>query len=283
MPLPYSEPLAPLQPKQDSYGFRELALFRTYTRETLRAAFGIEAPAFDPSRVIKTWFDSTADTSDPANVVVYKVIVPDQKGQWNLRQMVLPAGEAATLNLPGAVQYPTYVIAPTSAYRGVNSGIWPITLSLRSEAAALLEELGLGELELVDEGVGTVFPVIYGDDPRRQWFFTYQNEVHNVGSLLASRNAAGVGSPGHWLVGDKVEWVADPSAPTGLQDPRPPREVPVRDLLPNEKISMTLMGPVIVRTDRLQAQAEASGQFTEADRLTLKEIQRLLQQLVPRG
>jgi len=43
------------------------------------------------------------------------------------------------------------------------------------------------------------------------------------------------------------------------------------------------MGPVIVRTDRLQAQAEASGQFTETDRLTLKEIQRLIQQLSQKG
>jgi hypothetical protein len=276
----HSEPIAPLQPKQDPYGFRELALFNTYTRESLRATFGIEAQAFDPSRLIKAWFDSTADTSDPANVVVYKVFAPDQNGQWGVRQMVLPAREAATLNLPGTVQYPAYVIAPTTAYRGVNSGIWPITLSLRTDAEALLKELGLSEVELVDEGVGTVFPVMYGDDARRQWFFVYKNEVHNVGSLLASRNAAGIGSPGHWSVGETVEWIPDPPAPTGLQDSRPPREVPVRDMLANERISMTLMGPVIVRTDRLQ---EASGQFTETDRLTLKEIQQLVQQLAQKG
>jgi hypothetical protein len=236
-------------------------------------------PAFDPARVIKTWFDSTADTSDDANVVVYKVFVPDAKGQWGVRQRVLPAREAATLNLPGAVQYPAYVIAPTRAYRGVNSGIWPITLSLRTEADGLLQELGLAGLALSDEGVGSSFPVIYGDDPRRQWFFIYKDEVHNVGSLLASKNAAGIGSPGHWAIGEKVAWVPDPPAPTGLLDARPSREVPARDLLPNERVAMTLMGPVIQRMDRLQAQAEASGQFTEMDRLSLKEIQRLVQQL----
>ncbi|MEO5924840.1 MAG: hypothetical protein ABIR70_13555 [Bryobacteraceae bacterium] len=284
MPIPRSEPVVPIQPKQDSYGFRELALFQTYTREGIRADYGVEIPAFDPTRVIKTWFDSTVDTSDPANIVIYKVIAQDAKGQWSVRQMVMPAREAATLNLPGVILYPSYVIAPTKAARGVNSGIWPETLSLRSEGLALLGELGLSNLQLFDEGEGSVFPVVYGDDePRRQWFFVYKGEVHGVGGLLGIKNAKGIGYPGHWAVGETIDWVPDPEPPTGLKDARPPREVPVRDLLPNEKIAMTLMGPIIVRTDRMQAQAEASGQFTEMDRQTLKEIQRLVQQLAPKG
>jgi len=283
MPIPRSEPAVPAQPKQDAYGFADLALFKTYTRESLRTAFGAEAPPFDPARQIKAWFDSTADISDPANVVVYKVAAPDAQGQWALRQVVMPAREAATLNLPGYVQYPPYVIAPTKAARGVSSGIWPDTLSLRSEADALLEELGLSGVQLLDEGVGSAFPVIYGDEPRRQWFFVYKGQVRSIAGLLINKNARGVGAPGHWSVGDTIEWIPDPPAPTGLQDTRPPRQVPVRDLLPNEKISMTLMGPVVVRTDLQQALAESASQFTETDRLTLKEIQRLLQQLVPKG
>ncbi len=282
MPIPRSEPTVPAQPKLDSYGFRELALFKTYTRESIRAAYGVEVPAFDPSRVIKAWFDSTVDTSDPSNVVIYRTIAPDAKGQWGVRQLVMPASEAATLNLPGVVQYPPYVVAPTKAARGVNSGIWPETLSLRSEAEALLAELGLSSLELFDEGEGSVFPVIYGDEPRRQWFFVDKGEVHSIGGLLGNKNAKGIGYPGHWVVGDSVEWVFDPPAPTGLQDARPPREVPVRDLLSNEKVAMTMMGPVIVRTDRAQAQAEASGQFTDADRQVLKDIQRMLQLQQPK-
>jgi hypothetical protein len=283
MSVPRSEPIVPAQPTLDSYGFLELSLFRTYTRESIRAAYGVEVPAFDPSRPIKTWFDSTFEDSDPADLVIYKIFAQDSKGQWGARQLVLPAGEAATLNLPGVVRYPPYVVGPTKAARGTNSAIWPETLSLRSEAESMLAELGLSSLELFDEGEGSVFPVNYGDEPRRQWFFVYKGEVHSIGGLLGAKNAKGIGYPGHWLVGDTIEWIADPPAPTGLQDTRPPREVPVRDLLPNERITMALMGPVIVRTDRLQAQAEASGQFTASDRQTLKDIQRMLQQSMPKA
>ena len=50
--------------------------------------------------------------------------------------------------------------------------------------------------------------------------------------------------------------------------------MPVRDLLPNERIGMTLMSPTLLRLDR---QPETAGQFTEADRRVLLDIQRLLQ------
>ena len=272
MTIPFSQPVIPAQPNKDSYGFSEIALFKTYTRESFRAAFGVEAPAFDPSRVIKTWFDSNADTSDAANVVVYKVAAADAKGNWSLRQMVIPAVEAATVNLPGAISYPEYVIAPSRAARAGVSPIWPVNLSLESEARTLLAELGLPGLPLVDEGIGTVFPINYADDPRRVWNFVYKGVGYNVGTLIASKFRNGVGAPGHWMVSDTIEWIAAPPAPTGAGDQRPPREIPVRDLLPNEKIGMTLMGPTILRTDRQQAAAEASGQFTEADRALLRQI-----------
>jgi hypothetical protein len=280
MTIPHSEPVVPAQPKQYSYGFGDLALFKTFTRESFRAAFGTEAPPYDPSRLIKTWFDTTVDTSDAANIVVYKVISADSKGQWGVRQMVMPAREAATVNLPGAVSYPEYVIVPTKAARGGVTGIWPSTLSLLSEAQSLLRELDLENVELKDEGEGSSLPVIYGDEPRRQWFFFYKGSTYSVGELLASKYRNGVGAPGRWVVEDTIQWLADPPAPTGLKDTRAPREIPVRDLLANEKIAMTLMGPVLVRAD---SPLDPSSQFTQADRSTLQEIQRLLLQLVSKG
>jgi hypothetical protein len=280
MTVPHSEPLVPAQPKQPSYGFSELALFKNYTRDSFRAAFGVEAPAFDPARLIKTWFDSTADASDPANIVIYKTISSDAKGQWGIRQLVMPAREAATLNLPGSVSYPEYVIAPTKAARGGVTGIWPVTLSLLSEAEALLEELGLKEVELRDEGATSSLPVYYGDEPRRQWFFGYKGSTYGIGELLASKHRNGIGAPGHWSVGDAIAWIADPPAPTGLNDTRVPREMPVRELLANERISMTLMGPTVLRTD---LQTESTGQFTDGDRAVLREIQRFVQQLAQKG
>lgn len=267
MTIPRSLPVIPAQPNQVSYGFSELNLFKTYTRDTYRDAFGAEAPAYDPSRLTKTWFDSSADTSDPANLAIYKVISGGQ-----VRQVVMPAAEAATVNLPGSIRYPEYIIAPTTAARGGVTGIWPVTLSLLADAEALLQELGLAEVELYDEGAGSVFAVVYGDEPRRIWTFRYKGQPYGVGDLLASKHRNGIGAPGHWSVGEAIEWIADPPAPTGANDTRPPREVPVRGLLANEKIVNGLMGPMIVRTDKQQESAQAGGVFTEEDRRVLREI-----------
>src|SRR5215471_15393890 len=100
MTTPVSRPVPPVEPNQLAYGISQLALFTSYTRASYLAAFGVQAPAWDPSRVRKTWFDSTVDTSDPSNVAVYKIIAPDQTGNWGIRQMVIPATEAASVNLP---------------------------------------------------------------------------------------------------------------------------------------------------------------------------------------
>jgi hypothetical protein len=276
MSLPYSAPVAPPQPQLDSYGFHELALFKTYTRESLRQQFGVEAPAFDSTRPIKTWFDSAADVVEDDNVAVYKVVV-ESEGQTRLRQVVMSAREAATLNLPGSVSYPEYKIAPSKARRGSLPDVWPAMLSLRSEAEALLHELAALGLDvtaeaLVDEGLGGALPVHYGDDPRRLWVFPFRGQGYNVGSLLASKYRNGLGAPGRWSIGVGIEWLADSPGPTGEGDTRPPREMPVRDLLPNEKIVRGMMSSLIVRTDREQATEEAAGRFTAADRTILREI-----------
>jgi hypothetical protein len=274
MTTPFSRPVSPAQPDLDSYGFSELALFKSYTRESYRSAFGVEAPSFDPARLIKTWFDSMADTSDSDNVSTYKVF-QQTNGQWAVKQLVLPSHEAATLNLPGAIEYSKYEVAPTNATYVSD----PILLSLRAEAEGLIEEIGLSGVELIDEADSMrYYTVDYRDDPRRIWSFSYKGGLYNVGSLLANRNHFGVGWPGHWEVGSTIRWLADPPAPTGLDDRRAPRPMPVRDLLPNEEVDATLFGgPQIIRTDRQQKKAEASGQFTDADRSLLREILRLLQ------
>lgn len=114
---PVSLPVVPPQPDREAYGFAELALFQTYTRETYRAAFGVQAPPWNPARPSKYWFDSTADASAAANVAAYKIFAVDSTGIWAIRQLVLPAAEAVAINLPGLVTYPPYVIAPTDATR----------------------------------------------------------------------------------------------------------------------------------------------------------------------
>src|SRR5690349_20763739 len=91
MGTPVSRPVIPAQPNLLAYGTSQLSLFESYTRESYLAAFGVQAPAWDPSRVRKAWFDSTVDASDPANVAVYKIFAPDASGVWGFRQMAMPA------------------------------------------------------------------------------------------------------------------------------------------------------------------------------------------------
>jgi hypothetical protein len=268
---PVSQPLAPPQPNTEFYNIQDLALFQAYSRESYRAAFGVEAAAYDASRVLKSWFDSTVDISDPGNVAVYRVVAQDQSGNGILRQMVMPAQEAATVNLPGAIRYPPYVVAPTLATRG-GSILNPIYLSLENDAQALLTQLGGSNLQQEDL---PSFPASYpSDELRRPWYFLLDGQTVNVGALLLTRNAQGVGAPGHWDVSSpQPVWVPDPPAPTGADDTRPPRGMPVRDLLPNEQLYSGVMGILgVVRTDLQNAANEASGQFTPDDRAMLRMI-----------
>jgi hypothetical protein len=266
-----SPPVVSAQPNTEFYNIQDLALFKAYSRDTYRAAFGVEAAPYDPSRVGKSWFDSTVDVADPSNVAVYRVVAQDQNGNGILRQMVMPAQEAATVNLPGAIQYPPYVVAPTLATRG-GSTLNAIYLSLESDAQELMTQLsgtGLQQEQLPS------YPASYpSDEPRRQWYFLAQGQPVNVGALLFTRNAQGVGAPGHWDVSSpQPVWVPNPPAPTGEDDTRAPRAMPVRDLLPNEQLYTGMMGILgVVRTDLKKTADEASGVFTPDDRAMLRMI-----------
>jgi hypothetical protein len=278
MSNPVSHPVVPAQPGTEFFAIQDLALFKSYSRESYRAAFGVEAPAYDPVRRRKSWFDSTVDVSDPDNVAIYRIAAQDQNGNGILRQMVMPAQEAAAVNLPGAIQYPPYVVTPTRATRG-GSSLNAIYLSLESDAQALMKELGGDNLQ--QEELPS-FPADYpSDEPRRPWNFLIQGRPVNVGSLLLSRNAQGVGAPGHWDVSAaEPVWVPNPPGPTGADDVRPPREMPIRDLLPNEKLYLGLLGIVgVVRTDLQSAEDEASGKFTAEDRATLRMIYQTVNKL----
>jgi len=219
MSNPQSIPLAPPQPDLQVYGVQELGLFDTYTRDTYQTAFEIQPAAWDPTRLTKTWFDSTVDTSNPANIVAYEVVASGPNNSWVIAPMSMPATEAATVNLTGAVTYPPYLVAPTDATRG-GSTINPVYLSLQSHAMAFQAQFG-GTM-LIDEGATPVFPVLYPpDEPRRLWDIVMSGTAVNVGALLLAMNANGVGSPGAWdTTGGQPVWVPAPPAPTGSNDTR---------------------------------------------------------------
>ncbi len=278
MSNPVSQPVVPPQPNLIAYGVQDLALFKTYTRDSYQAAFGVAAPPWNPARVRKTWFDSTVNASDPSNVAAYKIAAQDPVNGWTLKQMVIPAQEAATVNLPGAIVYPPYTVATTDATRG-GSPINPNYLSMESEARAFMASLGA--TALVEDGNTAMFPVVYPpNEPRRMWAIVVNGRLENVGNLLLNLNSKGVGAPGKWTATPLgLVWVPAADAPTGFDDTRPPREMPVRDLLPNEKFQMGLMGASVVRTDLQQQQAEQQGQFTPDDRATLQQIYQIVNKL----
>jgi len=218
------------------------------------------------------------DLSGPDNVAVYRIVTQDQKGNGTLRQIVMPAQEAASVNLPGAIQYPPYIVTPTRATRG-GSSLNAIYLSLESDAQALMKELGGDKLQVEEL---PSFPVVYpNEEPRRQWYFLVRGQPVNVGSLLLARNAQGVGAPGHWDVSTpEPAWVPDPPAPTGVDDTRSSWEMPVRDLARNEALYTGLMGILgVVRTDLQKTDDEASGRFTADDRATLRMIYQAISKL----
>ena len=211
-------------------------------------------------------------------MAVYHIAAQDQNGNGIVQQVVMPAQEAATVNLPGAILYPPYIVAPTIATRG-GSGLNPIYLSLESDAQALMTALGGDTLQQEDL---PSFPATYpSDELRRLWDFMVQGRAVNAGSLLLARNAQGVGSPGHWDVSSaEPVWVPDPPGPTGADDTRPPRDMPIRDLLANEKLYTVLMGILgVERTDLEQSADEASGKFTPDDRATLRLIYQAVSKL----
>jgi len=275
MNTPVSIPVIPQEPNQEVYSIQDLALFQTFTRDTYLSTFGVQAPPWDPTRLTKTWFDSTVDLSNPSNIVVYKIF---SNASSSMIQMVIQAQEAATVNLTGAVVYPAYVIAATGATIG-GAPLNPNLLSLESDAQALMALIGGGPL--VDQGAGGLYPITYpASELRRSWGLRFSNEPVNVGLLLQSSNANGIGAPGKWdLSSGFPVWIPVPPGPTGVDDSRPPRDMPLRDLLPNEELQAGLMGVSIVRTDLAQTAAEQSGAFTPDDRATLQQIYQMVSKL----
>ena len=287
MSAPVSLPMAPPQPNEAIYSPADLALFQEYTRESYRAAFGVDAPPWNPARLYKTWFDSSVFTPRP-NTVSYQIFGQDATGAWGFQNLTLTLADASAVNLPGAVTYPQYVVQPTSAARGA-SGMSANYLSLAADANALLP--AFGGTSIIDQGITPVFPVVYpADEPRRMWAIVMPNGNRlNVGLLLLECNAGGIGAPGHWdtsadgAPGGYPVWVAAAPAPSGLDYTGPHCAMPVRALLPNEQVGMQNLGilasPVIMRLDLGQAAAELAGQFTPADRQILNEVYRILSKL----
>lgn len=203
--------------------------FPQYTRGSFQTAAGIQAPAWNPAYPIKDWFDPDAVAGVDSSYQVWNgsVTVPA------LITLTIPGAEAMTVNLPGTPTFAKYAVAPTQATRQVHFAglafapvaVDPGTLSTLADANRLA----------AISGAAVVDPTA---TPNQFLIFTWNGEARrpyvlmppgatgdptaagqNVGQILASMNAAGVASPGHW---DSVQrmnhilvWVPE-TAPSGL-------------------------------------------------------------------
>ena len=280
MNTPVCVPQNPAQPDQAIYGLSALETVPSFTRESYLAAFGVQAPSFDAAMPPKYWFDSTVDASMPGNVAVYEQAALSGLSA-QIAQMRMPASQAAAVNIPGLIAYPTYVIAPTSAAingQPVNADI----LSSYQDAVNLAASWALGSSAVFDgDPAMGPFAIVYpATESRRQWMILVKGIAQNAGICLAAMYAQGIGHPGDWdLNGPEPLWKPAPDAADGITSgvPLPGSQVPVpvRALLANEQIISTLGGAMVARTDMSSAATEAGG-FGASDRATLLWIQQAL-------
>ena len=280
MNTPVCVPTNPAQPDQAIYGLSALQTVPSFTRESYLDAFGVQAPNFDAAKPPKYWFDSTADSSAAGNIAVYEQAVLSGLSA-QIAQMRMPAAQAASVNIPGLIAYPAYIIVPTSAAingQPINADV----LSSYQDAVNLAASWALGSSAVFDGGLAAgPFAILYpAMESRRQWMILFKGAAQNAGVCLAAMYARGIGHPGDWdLSGTEPVWGSAPDPADGITSgiPQPGSQVPVpvRALLPNEQIITTLGGAMIARTDMSSAATEAGG-FGAADRATLLWIQQAL-------
>jgi len=264
-PPPTSEPVIQQQPDALQYGEEAIALFRPYTREGFEEEWDVQPPAFDPSRPIQFWFDTTA----PGQARTYKKLTRD-----GLVDFTVPARERATPNLPGKYRYPKPYYAATDAYQespgGRREPIVPHLLTTLDEADQLCREI---QGQRVEESQMPMFPYVYPPHEKRRIHTVVRNgQSYPAWRMRSTQTSHGVGAPGHWDLSDPdcIRWSAGPF-PDG-KDCKLYKAVPVRDLLPNEKVETIFGGLTAIRRTDV---GPADG-FTAADRQKLDAIYRKL-------
>lgn len=255
-----SFPADPAQPNQAVYSTDLLQTFQPFTRASYLAAFAVQAPSFNAARPAQYWFDSTAAALPPGQMMTYLQIelTPSADGSTPPAAMVpltIPAGQAATPNIPGLVTYPAYVIAPTTATSG-GSLVNPSVLSNFSDALMLAAALGLPASAVIAGPALT-----WNSETRGDWMIVLPGNPnpYYAGTLLVDQYANGIGSPGAWSIRNagtanaQAVWTPVAPGPDGITTgiPTETTPVPVRALLANEKFVPAGIGAgvMVARTD----------------------------------
>lgn len=261
--MPNCIPSAPALPDDAFYPVSKLYTVPTFDRNSYRAAFGEDAPDYDPNRKTKTWFDTTAIqvAGSPDAMVQYLAIERDAAGNVAPKWFTMLAREAATVNLYGIHNYPSYQVAPTGAVTaGIGAPINPVNLCMYADAMALAKSFG-GDASAVTESPLTIaYPA---DELRRLWLIRYKGFQLTAGTMLFEMNQNGVGSPGHWnLKGGEPNWISD--MPSSLPPQNPAWPTPCRALQTVEAISANPFGFMIYRKDLPSVYSQGASGATPA-------------------
>lgn len=262
--IPTSLPAIPAQPELPSYGITALSLFQPWTRETFQAAFGQQAPPYDPSQPTRTWFDTSAQ---PGPYLAIQVT----GGSPAIVPLPMPANVALP-NLAGAYRYPAWVNSSSTPAQIQWPGFAPEPLGNPAElcsladAQAVAAALPSGTTVSEDSMDASV---IWGSETRRMYVVNIPGGPSlNAAFLRAMMTRqitdpqgnvlGGAGAPGSFIIsGDNASWnlTPDPGLTAG-----PALPVPCRPLLPNEVFEAGLLGAgvMIVRTD-MQPQPVSAG------------------------
>lgn len=272
-----SKAVVPAQPDLPRYPLSALALTRLYDRAEYEAAFGMQPPPFDPTRPIKRWVITDA-VIGPTTYLFW-----DGKSQ-SIGKFVASKQGAAAVNISGAYRYPKWVNDPESSARvQSDAGVQPINgLSLvRPEDAELVatelrRDLNDITIQAVQTNPGSgPFRVLWNTETRRRFVIIVGGIARMAESLVSQRYERGVGHPGKWIMdGAEPRFVP---AQVATEPPPNAEEIPVplRALLPNERIEVSpFAGPVVVRADMESAPAGSDGDRLAAIEAKLDKLVR---------
>lgn len=276
---PTSIPTAPPPPTdQQAYGLGNLKMVQGFTRASYEAAFGVQAPNFNPALSPKPWFDSSAVAGTPS---VYQTVALDKSDKPAYVSFTLPGEQAASVNLAGNRHYDKYVPAPTGTtqfgFTGAQIPVDPANLVTPTQAASIASVLG----GTVQEFESARAPLSYPPNEDRRWFLIDfgNNVLLQAGYLVAQMYGNGVGAPGHWVntPGDP-HWVSDFVPPAPVNNLLPEVSYPMRQLNADEHFIQTGLGGSVIQVVRgllpVEKQAQGGGGFTDTDRKKLDALWR---------
>ena len=272
------------QPAVATYNTSALTTYPQYTRSSYIAVTGRQAPNYDGTMPTKLWSatDATAFGWYPPASETFTTFT-------------MTAAQAAAVNIPGVQTFPPYTIAPTTATQvgpllAQPNAIPAGSLATMAQGIAMAEAWGMSPpaaAVAVSDTYNTQFApfsISYNGDSRQWLTINWNGLLINVGEMLQSEYANGVGAPGSWTntvnpaPGTNPVWVSVPAVnpPVNPSGPVPMRQLN-SDGATNEAWVATLGGLEIANTAVPSAASNPTGSGTGG--LTPLQAQQLQQAL----